>query len=96
MSKPMLTHGLARSPDNATVLIDAGRADFIDREIRDIATRSMRFGAMYCDVKSPSSVCAGQSRPRRRAGVVAVAARRASEGDKAKERRGRRRALSPG
>ncbi|WP_227747174.1 hypothetical protein [Paraburkholderia franconis] len=35
LSKPMLTHCLAQIPDRATVLIDAERADFIDRDIRE-------------------------------------------------------------
>ena len=35
LSKPMLTRCLAQIPDCATVLIDAERADFIDRDIRD-------------------------------------------------------------
>jgi MFS superfamily sulfate permease-like transporter len=35
LSKPMLTRCLAQIPDRATVLIDAERADFIDRDIRD-------------------------------------------------------------
>jgi len=35
LSKPMLTQCLAQIPDRATVLIDAERADFIDRDIRD-------------------------------------------------------------
>ncbi|MPW20824.1 SulP family inorganic anion transporter [Paraburkholderia sp. CNPSo 3157] len=35
LSKPMLTHCLAQIPDRSTVLIDAERADFIDRDIRE-------------------------------------------------------------
>jgi MFS superfamily sulfate permease-like transporter len=35
LAKPMLTHCLAQIPDRATVLIDAERADFIDRDIRE-------------------------------------------------------------
>jgi MFS superfamily sulfate permease-like transporter len=35
LSKPMLMHCLAQIPDRATVLIDAERADFIDRDIRE-------------------------------------------------------------
>jgi MFS superfamily sulfate permease-like transporter len=35
LSKPMLTRCLAQIPDSATVLIDAERADFSDRDIRD-------------------------------------------------------------
>jgi MFS superfamily sulfate permease-like transporter len=35
LSKPMLMHCLAQIPDHATVLIDAERADVIDRDILD-------------------------------------------------------------
>lgn len=35
LAKPMLARCLAQIPDGATVLIDAERADFLDRDIRD-------------------------------------------------------------
>ncbi|SIT49812.1 hypothetical protein BN2476_720011 [Paraburkholderia piptadeniae] len=77
----MLTHCLAQIPDRATVLIDAGHAGFIDRERHDTLDA---FGGR-CDGKSPSSVCAGQSRLRRKGWrCCRRCARWASDGDKAK------------
>ncbi|WP_322054250.1 SulP family inorganic anion transporter [Paraburkholderia bannensis] len=39
LAKPMLMRCLARIPDNSTVLIDAERADFVDRDIRETLDR---------------------------------------------------------
>ncbi|WP_322046373.1 SulP family inorganic anion transporter [Paraburkholderia sp. J67] len=39
LAKPMLMRCLARIPDRATVLIDAERADFVDRDIRETLER---------------------------------------------------------
>ncbi|WP_321816875.1 MULTISPECIES: SulP family inorganic anion transporter [unclassified Paraburkholderia] len=39
LAKPMLMRCLARIPDRATVLIDAERADFVDRDIRETLDR---------------------------------------------------------
>ncbi|HEV3432099.1 MAG TPA: SulP family inorganic anion transporter [Paraburkholderia sp.] len=39
LAKPMLMRCLARIPDHATLLIDAERADFVDRDIRETLDR---------------------------------------------------------
>ena len=35
LDKPMLTRQLDHIPDNATLIVDAERADFVDRDIRE-------------------------------------------------------------